>query len=246
MPTHRAALAAVLAIALATAAAPAAAQRVPTVQALLDRHAAAVGGAERWSRIATREDVGTAVLDGASARFVARWAAEGRRWALVYDFVEDTSQVWNGYDGAAAWYESSFGDARRLTGVDSLNYALAADIAGALAPIGPRDSAVVDGETLFDGRAAWRLRIAHAGGAARTYFFEKATGLRIGEIAPNAFGARTTTVTAWRTVDGLVVPARWRVASAATTREFVAERTRFGVAVDPAVFRAPAATGWEP
>ena len=236
----------VIALTLAAAPAPAAAQRLPTVRALLDGHATAVGGVERWRQVTTREDVGAGIFDGEPARFVARWMADGRRWAIVYDFP-DTTQVWHGYDGATAWFESIYGETTRLVGADSLNYALAADIAGALAPIGPRDSATVDGDTLFDGRPSWRLRIVHDGGVPRTYFFEKATGLRIGEIAPNASGARTTTISAWRTVDGLVVPARWTVVSRTTTRSFVAEQTRFGVALDPGVFRAPTIAGiWGP
>jgi hypothetical protein len=214
------------------------AQGRPTPQELFDRHARAVGGREAWARVRTREDVGTAVLNGNAARVTIRWAAP-RRWALVYDFA-DSSQTWNGYDGAVAWYEDGFANTNRVQGVDSLNYALTADLVGTLHPAGTLQSAEVVGEETFDGQPAWRVRVVHPGGTERTYFFARASGLRIGELAPNTGGVRTITIKSWMTVDGLTVPSWWTVASPSTSREFRITQVRFGVPVDATIFRAPA------
>lgn len=211
----------------------------PTPQELFDRHARAVGGLEAWARTTTREDVGIAVVDGDTTRVTIRWAAAPRRWAQVYDFP-DTTQVWNGFDGRTAWYENGMGG-ERVGGVDSLNYALAADPAATLWPAGSPlvQRAEVVGEESFAGERTWRVRVVHPGDVERTLFFSQATGRRVGEIAPNSSGARTITILGWRTVDGLVVPVHWTVRSAVTTREFRIATVRFGVPLDDALFRTP-------
>jgi hypothetical protein len=159
--------------------------QTPTAQALFDKHWATVGGRAAMSAAMPRTETGSAELSfaGITATYKQITAANGSVLELE---IPGFGAILQGSDGTVAWSENPQAGATKLTGPD------ACEANAALKPTywapGTYKAATVTGETTFEGKAAWRVQFTSNCDVERTLVFDKATGLRIGEIRTSPQG----------------------------------------------------------
>lgn len=162
---------------LALAPAALAAQK-PTAQQLFDRHAEAVGGRAAWKQAVPRTETGKVdvTFAGITGTYMRAYAPGATTMVIEIPMF---GKVMSGADGTTAWSDNPQAGASKLAGAEACEANAA--IAPTLFAAGTYKAAEVLDEVQFEGKQAWPVKFTSACGTEGTLFFEKATGLRIGE-----------------------------------------------------------------
>lgn len=207
------------------------AQRVPTAEEVIARHAAASGGADALNKHTSIKLSGTVnITPGDLTGTIETLRGRGNRFVekMVFSTLGVVSR---GYDSTVAWVMDPHGPAL-LTGAD----ADAAEAEGNwyhafLVPPGLLQARVDSAE--YAGEPAWQLTYAAELGMEASAFFSRATGLRLGETRAMPGGDAGTTESAYKDFGGVKLPT------------VVTNRTRAGsmvITIDSVEFdRVPAA-----
>ena len=242
-----------LAGAAVLAAGPAPAQQArPTVDDLIARHAQARGGLEALHAIRTLEMVGVMRPAGFSADLVYREVIARPASVRIEATLQGLTPI-QAFDGRSGWQVQPFQgrkDAETLSADDLKGLQEEADFEDALIDYRAKGSTVDDlGQVDVDGGPTYALRVNLKNGDQETYHLDPDSFLTVRvttrQVVRGAESLNETDFGDYEKVDGVYFP--FEVDSGpkgATARQHITYRTiRANVAVDPAVFRPPAAPG---
>lgn len=182
------------------------AAQTPTAEQVLARHDAAVGGRAALDKHSSVRLTGVVILTLAEMRGTIEIVR-----AKPNQFVEKMSlpqlgELVKGYDGKTAWVlESS--EPGLLTDADAESMKRVADWYHEFNVTQAIRGARVD-STEFEGQQAWRLTYASGLGDEVRAYFNRESGLRIGEESQFGVGAATTIFADYKPVEGVQFPMR--------------------------------------
>jgi hypothetical protein len=146
-----------------------------TVDQVIDKYAAALGGRAAIANLTTRTRRGTLTnRAGQSAPVTIEETAAG----LVRTTLDATPAFSRAFDGAAAWTESG-GRVRELEGVEVANAALASDLALALQLKDTYTAMAVRAYDRVNGKAVIVVEGRRSPAASETLSFDRETGLLV-------------------------------------------------------------------
>jgi hypothetical protein len=159
---------------------------LPTAQSIVERHVAAIGGAEAYRAVSSVHARGRLEIpaSGIVAAFELFTARPSRMLYRVT--VPGVGRIENGYDGTVGWSVNPVAGPELLAGRQLEEAAEDAWFDGPLHDASRVREMNTLGETDFDGRRAWRVRIVFRTGREQTEYFDVETGLLIGSEASRA------------------------------------------------------------
>lgn len=159
---------------------------VPTAQSIVERHIATIGGADAYRAVSSVHARGRLEIpaSGIVAAFELFTARPSRMLYRVT--VPGVGRIENGYDGTVGWSVNPVAGPELLAGRQLDEAAEDAWFDGPLHDATRVREMTTLGETEFDGRRAWRVRIVFRTGREQTEYFDVESGLLIGSEASRA------------------------------------------------------------
>jgi photosynthetic reaction center cytochrome c subunit len=214
----------------------------PTVQQIIDKYVAAVGGRDRVARLQTR------VLKG------TREASQGRTWPIEVTIKDADKmltvaslaqgQVVQGFNGAVGWIKGPQ-EQHAATAEELASLKHSAELYNILQVSTPTPTMRFAGLAKVGDREAYVIRDRYPAGVSERFFFDRETGLLL-----RRFTLTDTILTSipeqidfedYREVDGIKVPFTIRNSNIDTyfsaTRKFT--EIKFNVPVNDALFKMP-------
>jgi hypothetical protein len=170
-------------LAAALVAAPGAAlgaQSLPSATTLAARHDSLVGGRAALEALTSIRFLGTFTIAAAGIEAPLEILKRKPNQYLIRTVLGEVGEVLQGFDGSVAWSIQPGQEPRILTGDDSARTAEQADFFGDLHDLTRFASAETVGETDFEGRRAWEVRLIRPSGDTLFEYFDVATGLSAG------------------------------------------------------------------
>ncbi len=184
---------------------PAGAQRAPTAQQVLDRHEAAIGGRAALEKHSTMRITTTfSANDSVLARFEIVYGKPFRYAETLR--LSDGKVVRRGYDDGIAWTVGEAG-AEIFTDEDAEAMKRSADWFREFSVPQAMRGAHVDSAE-FEGKRAWRLTYALTIGLDVATFYDRITGLKLGETRATPAGEVTRSWGEYKSFDGFKVATR--------------------------------------
>jgi hypothetical protein len=225
------------------------AQEIPTAETVIARHDAALGGREALDKHSTMKLTGTVRIAAAGLSGTIEILRGKPNWYVETTSFSRTGDLLTGFDGAIAW---------ELTRTDSIKGGVA--FGGSPAILTDADADVVKSQANwyhefvapqalrgarvdtveFEGQSAWRLTYASALGLEVRVYYDRETGLRMGESWTGAGGENTLLQSDYKTFDGVKLPTRLVNRASAGERVVTIKSVEFDH-VDATAFALPAA-----
>jgi hypothetical protein len=211
--------------------------QLPTVQAVYDKYAQAVGGRAAWEKVEAQSEKGTVDITFAGLTGSYERHSAVQRMRMIMDL--GMGKVDQGFDGTVGWAMQPMGGAQKMP-PDQLASAKENALMGAHFLDPARfEKAAVEGKEVFDGVECYKVSLTSKSGQARADYFEVATGLRRGTVASTAGGSQTQVMGEYREFEGRKVPTRMTIGT--PQGDIVITITSVSFAKqDPTVFEAPA------
>jgi hypothetical protein len=213
----------------------------PTVDQILDKYVAAVGGADAMKKIATRVMTGKILVNGTEIPIELFTKAPNLRLSISRN---PTSESFTAFDGTAGWMGSTGHAARAMTAAESAAAGLDAEfylglrvkeLYPRLRRGRPETIAGAECEVL-NGTAAGRPGIR--------LYFDKNSGLllRMVRYADTPMGRNPTQIdyADYREADGVKIPFRWTLSRPIARFTIQIAEVKSNVPVDDAKFAKPA------
>jgi hypothetical protein len=226
---------------------PARAKSAETLDGVVSRAIAALGGAERLRACQTRLTVGKISFDGGSENPFT--VAQKRPNRLHMEIFFPSGVLMRGFDGSAGWQASPFAgrkDAYPMSPEERGNIGEEAEFDDPLLDWKARGSRVeLLGKEPLDGRFAYRLRVTTANGLAQELWLDSETFLRARWQGARKANGREMVFSSsfgdYRTVDGLQFPFRTSSRSQGneTRQEIVITRVELDMPIEDAQFALP-------
>lgn len=156
------------------------AQALPTAAALAARHDSLVGGREALERLSSIRYLGTFTIAAAGIDAPLEILKRKPNQYLFRTALGDVGEVLQGFDGVTAWSVQPGQAPRILVGDDSAQAAEQADFFGDLHDLSKFATAETVGETDFEGRRAWEVRLVRPSGDTLFEYFDVRSGLSAG------------------------------------------------------------------
>ncbi len=214
---------------------------LPTVDAILEKYVAAIGGREAQRKITTRVTRGRVDVPGFSFGGKVEVYAKAPNKSLTVMDVEPMGLVRTGFDGRTGWILAGNGsettgraDRAALVDVDFYRDIKLKELYTRLKVIGK----VKEGF-----RQAYVVEAVPPGGSAESFYFDVESGLLVRRDLTRPSSTGTTRAEVyfhdWREVDGVKIP--FRMTQVMPTRKLVTtiEDVKHNVPVDDAIFRKP-------
>lgn len=214
---------------------------LPTVDAILDKYVAAIGGRDAQRKITTRVTRGRVDVPGFSFGGKVEIYAKAPNKSLMVMDVEPMGLVKTGFDGRTGWILAGNGseatggtDRSALVDVDFYRDIKLKELYTRLKLIGK----VKEGF-----HQVYLIEAVPRSGSAENLYFDVDSGLLVRRdlTRPSATGPTRAEVYFhdWREVDGVKIP--FRMTQVMPTRKFVTtiEEVKHNVPVDDAIFRKP-------
>lgn len=203
---HSVHLAFLLLLATATAGA-----ETPSLEQVLTRHVAALGGAEALAGVESVELSGTYVAFSEEGTFTLRRA---RPSLYRFDYQMLGADITEAYDGETAWKVHPLMD---VSDPAPMNPDEKTALLGDAEMFGPLASAAERGHRLtlkglsdFDGTPAYEVHVRRADGGEETWFLDATTYLPVGRLSPTTDWGQPhpqkTFFDDWREVGGVKLP----------------------------------------
>jgi hypothetical protein len=210
--------------------------QLPTVQAVYDKYAQAVGGRAAWEKVEAQTDKGTVDITFASLTGSYERHAAVQRSRMIMDL--GMGKVDQGFDGTIGWAMQPMGGAQKMP-ADQVAAAKESSVMGAHFLDPSRfEKATVEAKEVFDGVECYKVSVTSKSGQSRTEFFEVATGLRRGVVSTSAAGSQTQTMGEYREFEGRKVPTRMTIGTPQGDIVITISSVSFAKQ-DPTVFEAP-------
>ena len=182
------------------------ARQIPTADSVIARHEAALGGRETLDRHASVKLTGTVEFEAAGMRgTIEILRAKPNRFVQKMS-LDRVGDVLKGFDGTVAW-EVERNGAALLTDADAATIKAQADWYQEFAETQALRGARVDSAE-FEGHAAWRLTYASTLGLEVHSYFDRESGLRIGESWTGSAGETTLVQGDYKIFGGVKIPTR--------------------------------------
>lgn len=214
------------------------AQRPPTVQALLDAHEKALGGRAALDKHESLRLSGRVEIEAADLRgTIEILRAKPDRYVQKIS-LNRVGELRKGFDGTVAWVIEPSGPAL-LTDIDAELMRIQAGWHHEFTVTQALRGARVDSAE-FEGVRVWRLTYATSLGVEVHAYFDRETGLRVGEAWTTSAGETTMLQGEYKVFGGVKLPTR--IVTRATIGEMVItiETAEFD-RVDAAAFVLPPA-----
>jgi hypothetical protein len=182
---------------------------LPTVEQVLERYVASLGGADAIAKIRSRVETGSATVEGKSTR-VEIFTEAPDKWALVRHVAEGESA--SVFDGKNGWFGIAGHAAREMHAGDLEAARMDADLQFALHVQEMFPELRVEYPERVGEREAYVLLGAREGRPAAKFYFDEASGLlvRVIRYADSVLGLNASEVEYgdYRYVDGVKAPFR--------------------------------------
>lgn len=216
----------------------------PTADELIDHYIQAVGGAVAISQITSREESGTASVNGQSVRFEV-FSRNPDEQVVVHHFpAGDNTTVFTGHEG---WSHAPGRPLREMQAADLDAAQMDADLQFPLHIKRLFDDLRVEYPEKIGDREVYVVSGTREGQPLVTLYFDEQSGLlvRLVHYAQSPLGRVPTQVDFgdYRNVDGLNIPFRWTVAQPGEGSTMQMEHVQQNVPIDEAKFAKPAGRG---
>jgi hypothetical protein len=210
--------------------------QLPTVQAVYDKYAQAVGGRAAWEKVDAQSEKGTVDITfaGISGSYERHSAPE--RMRMVMDL--GMGKVDQGFDGTIGWSMQPMGAAAKMPPDQVASVKENAVMGAQFLDAARFAKASVDATELFDGVQCYKLTVTSKSGQSRVEFFEVATGLRRGTVITSAQGNQQQTMSEYREFEGRKVPTKMTIGTPQGDIVITISTVSFAKQ-DPAVYAAP-------
>ncbi|HYV97523.1 MAG TPA: hypothetical protein VE967_08730 [Gemmatimonadaceae bacterium] len=213
-------------------------QRLPSADSILAAHDAAVGGRAALDKHTTLRLTGTVDIPDSDLHGTVEILRGKPNWYVHRMSLTGVADVTTGYDGTTAWEISQSGPAL-LTDSDADDVKRLADWYFEFAVPQAIHGARVDTAD-FEGTPAWRLTYAATLGVEISSYFDRATGLRIGQTSSGAGDETTVVLGDYKTFGGVKVATRVVTRARGTERVITYTTVEFDK-VDASAFALPPA-----
>lgn len=216
---------------------------MPTVDQVIEKYIAAVGGRDAMEKVTSRVSTGTFEIPdmGLSGPITISEKAPNKSLAVIE--IGGMGTIRDGSDGSVAWEEAPGAGVRDKTGPE-LADALRGSVFNAELKLKTLyKTVVVSGKEAVDGKDAYVLVATPAEGAANKLYFDVASGLMVKQAS-----TRETTqgpmdvevlIGDYRAVNGLKMPYSVRQMTAAFTAVIKLTDIKQNVPLDDAIFKRP-------
>ena len=224
-----------------SSAAPTTDAELPTVDAILDKYVAAIGGREAQRKITTRVTRGRVDVPGVSFGGKVEVYAKAPNKSLTVMNVEPMGLFKHGFDGRTSWNLSDNG--LNVSSVIDREAILDADFYRDIRLKELYTRLKVTGKVKEGFRHVYVVEATPRGGTAENFYFDVDTGLLVRRdlTRPGAKGPVRAEVyfSDWRELDGVKIPFKMTHAMPTVKLVTTIEEVKHNVPVDDALFRRP-------
>lgn len=221
------------------------AEAMPTVDQIIDKYVAALGGKAAIEKITSTASKGTFEIAAFGASGSAEiWTKAPNKTAIRLD-IPGFGIVQEGFNGTVAWAQEPQSGLREKTGSELASTKLDADFYKPLRLKQLYPKITVKGKEKLGDKDAYVLEATPAEGSVETWYFDAASGLlaRIDaeRESPQGKAAVQNYLEDYRDVDGVKEPFTNRIVSPAFTIIIKLDEVKHNVAIDDTKFNKPAA-----
>lgn len=216
-----------------------------TVDEILDKHAAAHGGLEKWRTVKSMIVTGTQVAFSNGAPFVFEWKGPD---SSRFEQSLLGSKITIAHDGTTTWWIHPILEVAQPAAVPETHAALARRAADFVSPLldakAKGHKVELLGKDEIDGQPAWKLKVTRKDGLEETWYLDPATGLEMARFdrtldLPEPKD-RWTYFSDFRPVDGLVIAHRQDQEYSIRHVSLTVEKVQVNPEIDPGRFKMPA------
>ncbi len=220
---------------------------MPTADELIDNYIRALGGAAAIDRISSREEHGTATLDGKAVP-IEIVDQDPEKQAVVQHLTGgDSVTVFDGYEG---WSSMPGRAVREMHGADLAAARMSADLHFPLHIKQDCAELRVEYPEKIGDEDAYVISCENVGQPPMKLYFDEHSALlkRVVEFAESPLGLIPTQVDYddYRAIDGVDTPYRWTTARPGETTTIQLEQIRQNIPIDDAKFGKPSASAARP
>ena len=183
---------------------------LPDGRSVIEKFITAIGGRDAILRQTARHVVGKMEMPAQGiAGDIDIWA-EAPSKMVVSATIAGIGSIRRGYDGTVGWSTNPMTGPMLLDSLELKQVQQGADFYGALYPESMIKAIETVGDTTFDGKPCYKVKVTTTWGEEYAEFFEKETGLQAGGIrtqaTPQGDIEAVTVQSDWRPVDGVLMP----------------------------------------
>jgi hypothetical protein len=219
------------------------AEKLPTAEEVLNRHAKEIGGRAAFAKYESQHVKGTIEMPAQKISGKMEVFAARPNKLVMKVTMPGLGEVTTGYNGTVGWMSTAITGPMLLEGKMMEEVVTQADFDHALHD--PADYKVMEllGKEQFNGEECYKLKLVHRGGFASTEYFSVKSGRQVGFTATQQtqFGpvTATTIVSDYKKFGDLVVPAKTIQKASGIETVMTIEETTYNQ-VDPSMFQTPA------
>jgi hypothetical protein len=183
---------------------------LPDGKTVIERFIKAIGGRDAIMRQTGRHVVGKMEVpaQGMSGD-LELWAQAPNKMTMSVS-ISGIGSIRGGYNGTVGWSLNPMMGPMLLDSLQLRQMQQQADFYSALYPETTIKSVETVGDTTFEGKACYKVKVTTTWGEEYAEFFDKEAGLQIGEIRSQASPMgpieAVTIASDWRSVDGVLMP----------------------------------------
>jgi hypothetical protein len=161
---------------------------IPTLDRILDRYEAAVGGRKAWDKLTSRVIKGTMVISSSGQVWILEVYQQDPDKYLNVTTIPPQHKIELGFNGVVGWSKDSVQGARKLTGLqlDMAKHMSLFNEEVKLRDAFPKMEFL--GTERIDGRNSYAVRTTTAEGYTGTMYFDTESGLRVRVTSTNVKG----------------------------------------------------------
>jgi hypothetical protein len=183
---------------------------LPDGRSVIEHFITAIGGRDAIMRQTARHVVGTLEIQAQGISGDLDLWAQAPNKMVVNATIAGIGSFRSGYDGTVGWTTNPMAGPMLLDSLQLHQMQQQADFYAALYPASMIKAVETVGDTTFEGKPCYKVKVTTTWGEDYTEFFEKETGLQIGGIrnqaSPQGNIEVVTTSSDWRPVDGVLMP----------------------------------------
>jgi photosynthetic reaction center cytochrome c subunit len=220
----------------------ASAAATPTADQLLEKYAAALGGADALHKISTRASKGTISVSGQEIPIEVFAKGPDKRMSVTHSANGDSITA---FDGQGGWLGNAGRPARDMSGQEAEAARLDADFYFATHAKQIFTGFRVGGNDKIGDRPVYTLNCMRQGQPPVRLYFDQSSGLLLRQVryTDTPVGRNPTQIdyADYREVDGVKVPFRWTLARVNGRFTIQIQEARQNVPIDDSKFSKPAA-----
>ena len=212
-----------------------------SLDAIVARHLAALGGADRLRGTKTMTYAVTGEMNGKKFSKTTRYARPGK---IRIDLASQAGSVSKGFDGKVAWVKNGDRAAVAMTAEDAVALKAEADFDEPLLDYARRGDAVrLIGSSEIAGAPVYDLELTKAHGEVEHHFLDTTTFLRVKRAWAETYGGKTVAMTAqfadYKAVQGRMISHAIEFGTDTVSGKSTVTQATFDKPIDASVFALP-------